>query len=337
MVHRPGRSRAQLLVAVLIVALAGGLFVAFTAHVRSEADQAKCRNNLKQLYLAVDNFYAATNELPPLVDQGPEAPTGQGLLSVFAALTPFVEATPVMFRPERPPAYYHGHSSLEFTYPGKFGTTVTEAGGMVNQVHRVHIDPADSTADKLRDIPMTLPEGTVGYYATGSYAVNGVLPWGVRDRARWSWAGNENTILIGERPQVCRTAGGVEVYNLWGLGFYSPYMPAFAAQTPAGPPGLWSTGQVAPVEPLPDEAVEDRDGRVQVRIGRRDAPPQPPDFHSPIQVVRGSRPCDPRLAGTPHRSGMQVAMADGSVRVFAQGTSPWVFWRACVPVRERGP
>jgi prepilin-type processing-associated H-X9-DG protein len=182
---------------------------------------------------------------------------------------------------------------------------------------------------------MTLPDGSTGYYATGSYAANGQLPWGTGTIPRSFPKGPENTILIGERPQVCRTAAGEDVYNLWGLGIYSPHMPAFAALTPADPPGLSSTGQVAPAEPLPDETATDRDAQLRVRIGRRDAEPGPPDFDHPIQVIRGSRPCDPRLPGTPHRAGMQVAMADGSVRVFAPDTSPWVFWSACLPGKAK--
>jgi hypothetical protein len=138
-------------------------------------------------------------------------------------------------------------------------------------------------------------------------------------------------ILFGERPQVCRTAAGDEVYNLWGLGVYGPHMPAFAALTPPDPPGLCDTGQAAPARPLPDESDPDRDTLIRVRIGRQGAEPAPPGFSTPMQVVRRGRPCDPGLPGTPHRLGMQAVMADGSLRVFGPDTSPWVFWTACEP------
>src|SRR5262249_1995388 len=77
--------------------------------------------------------------------------------------------------------------------------------------------------------------------------------------------GEGNTFLCGGRPQVCRTAAGDEVYTLWGLGVYSPHMPAFATLPPSDPPGLWSTGQVAPAVPLPDENAADRDALIRVR------------------------------------------------------------------------
>ncbi|HKA07668.1 MAG TPA: DUF1559 domain-containing protein, partial [Gemmataceae bacterium] len=307
--------------------LLAGLILSAIARMRAAADLMTCRNNLKQIGLGVHNYYDTHGRLPPLVDQGEGAPTGRGLPSMFAMLVPYLEATPWMFRPDRPPDQYHGHSSIGFPYRHKDGTPGMSFGGMANQDWRVFTDPADGTADRLRDVPMTLPDGTIGYYATGSYAANGQLPWGVLGLT--SFPGRSTDIIMfGERPQVCETVTGETVHNLWGLGIYSPHMPAFAALTPVEPPGLLSTEQIAPVEPIPTG-----DEPVRVRIGRRDASPEVPDFATPIQIVRSGRPCDPRLPGTPHRNGMQVVMMDGSVRVFAKNTSPAVFWSACVPAR----
>ncbi len=41
--------------------------------------------------------------------------------------------------------------------------------------------------------------------------------------------------------------------------------------------------------------------------------------------------CDPRLAQTPHYSGMLVTLADGSVRTLAPGMSPATYWGAVTP------
>jgi prepilin-type N-terminal cleavage/methylation domain-containing protein/prepilin-type processing-associated H-X9-DG protein len=45
----------------------------------------------------------------------------------------------------------------------------------------------------------------------------------------------------------------------------------------------------------------------------------------------GSSACDPRLASTPHSGGMQVCLADGSVRSISHGISPQTWWAACTP------
>jgi hypothetical protein len=303
---------------------------------REVSTALKCQNNLKQLALAAQN-YADTNggRLPALVDQGDGAPIGRGLPSVFANLLPYVEASPLYFRPELPLERYHGHSSVVFKYDHK-GEPYTQEGGLANQILRVFLDPADVTASELRDVPMVLPDGSTGYCATGSYVANGLLPWSLEIRPNAFPGRFTNTIVFAERPQVCRPAGGDEVYNLWGLGVYSPHMPAFAALTPVDPPGLWDTGQVAPVLPLRAESAPDRDTLVRVRIGREDAEPTVPSFNTPIQLVRKGHPCDPRLPATSHRQGMQAAMGDASVRVFPRDTDPWVFWAACVPAKPPG-
>src|SRR5262245_46553089 len=334
MLRRRGLTRIEVLVILAIVVLLAGLIVTGLVRLREQANLGKCRNNLRQLGLAVQNYRDCNDRLPPLTDQGKGAPTGRGLPSVFANLVPFVEATPYRFRPDQTVDFYHAHSSVPIPFNNKDGTFGgTDEGGMANHPWRIFTDPADASAERLRDVPITLPDSTTGFYAAGSYAVNGLLDWGARgfpaSPPNWS----PDTILMAERPQLCRTATGDEIYNLWGLGIYSPHMPTFATLTPTDPPGLLSTGQIAPVAPLP---VGNDPDEFQVRVGRRDAAPETAEIPSPIQRIRSSRPCDPRLPGTPHAAGMQVLMADGSVHVFTTEMNPFVFWAACVPASRSG-
>lgn len=337
MLQRQGMSRVDALIGTLIAVLVVGLILAGVARVRDAADRASCEHNLRTLALCTNNLADQhSGRLPVMTDLHEGSPTGRGLMSVFSMIVPYIESGPLRFDYKRsPPAQYHAHSSVPFTIWGDEAGECTMDGGLANGVWRTFTDPSDATTKNLRDIPMTLPDRTTGYYATGSYAANGLIPW---NTGLWPTAfprGTSTTILFSERPQVCRTAADETIYNLWGVGFYSPNMPAFAALTPADPPGLWPTGMVAPVEPLPSEGAKDRDARIRLRVGRRDADPGPPDFASPIQIIRSGRPCDPRLPGSPHRGGLQAAMADGSVRLFAPDTSPWVFWAACSPAEPR--
>lgn len=330
MQRRVGLSRLEAVVLLLVLLCLAALGLSFVSKVREAAARMTCQNNLKQLTLGVGNYYDVNRSLPPLTDQGEGAPTGAGLPSVFATLGPFLEASYRMYRPgQTPAANYNAASSVSFTVPYKGGGEGKQHGGDANQIWKTFLDPADTSALGLRDVPVTLPDGTTGYYATGSYAANGLLSWGKKaaPKSLADWSGS--CVLFGERPQVCTTASGETVHNLWGMGFYSPQMPAFGTLTPTEPPGLWSTGQVAPVLPLRNEAGAD----LRVRTGRGDSLPQAPDFPTPLQRIAHGGPCDPRLPGTPHRVGMQAAMIDGSVRIFASDTEPWVFWAACAPPR----
>lgn len=332
MLRRSAFSRGEVLITLLGVALVSGLVVAAIARMQEAAARTRCQNNLKQLALGVLNYYDVAQKLPPLTFQGSAAPSGDDLRSPFAALGPYLEANVFLYRSAGSPAdAYHAPSSVPFPVFGKEPDSVgIRHGGDANQIWPIFLDPADTTASAARDVAVTLPDGSIGYYATGSYAANGLLPWGRRTEAKAmaDWSGVAS--FFAERPQVCRTATGEEVHNLWGVGFYSPNMPSFATLTPSEPAGLWSTGQVAPdvAQLIGSRGADPREMRV--RLGRTDAPLQPADFSTPFQMLRAGQPCDPRRPATQHRGGMPAAMSDGSVRVFAPKVDPWVFWAACV-------
>ena len=44
-----------------------------------------------------------------------------------------------------------------------------------------------------------------------------------------------------------------------------------------------------------------------------------------------SAACDPRRAATAHPGGIQVCLADGSVRSLSPAISPETWWAACTP------
>lgn len=325
-----GFSRIGVLIGSIIAIAVTGMLIVGISHMREVANLEQCRNNLRQIGLAICNYDASCGRLPCLADQGAGSPTARCLESSFAQIRPYVESSYDVYFSGKSAEGYHAHSSRVWSFetPKYSGN---RHGGMANQAWRTFIDPGDATASDLRDVEIGLPDGTTGYYATGSYAVNGLVSWGKGALSAAFPRGAENSMLMSERPQVCHTARGAKVHNLWGLGFYSPQMPAFAALTPADLPATSSTGQVAPVEPLPDEQDPHRDANIQVRIGLSSAAPETPDFATPVQRIRANQPCDPRLPGGPHAAGLQCLMADASVRTFGWDTSPWIFWDACSP------
>jgi hypothetical protein len=253
------------------------------------------------------------------------------MISIFGAILPYIEAGPYWgYDPKSPLTDYNGHSSVTFTGVDVVDKEFTKYGGAVNRICKVFVDPSDATAACLIDIAMKLPDGSTGYYSTGSYAANGLV-FGSNDAVVPGTFvdGTSNTIMLAERPQVCGSATGETVYNLWGLGTYSPHMPSFATLTPWDAPTLESTGQIAPVEPLPRAYVAEM---MRVRIGTEDAPPQDSPVSRSFQtgLARGGK-CDPRLPGSPHTKGMFIAMGDGSVRRVNPACSDWTFWAVCTP------
>ena len=51
----------------------------------------------------------------------------------------------------------------------------------------------------------------------------------------------------------------------------------------------------------------------------------------PGNFLKHPGPCDKRLASTGHTGGMNVALADGSVRFLNQAITPATWWAACTP------
>jgi type II secretory pathway pseudopilin PulG len=333
---RSGVTRLEVLIVLSICALLAGLLATGIQSLREDAAASRCTNNHKQFGLAFHSYHDTNNTIPLLVDQGPGSVTGKGLPSFFATLTPYLESTPYTFRPHENAERYHGHSSQLFEYRGKLGDKPWMSdGGIANKSWSIMICPSDASAFGLRDVPMTLPDGSTGYYSTGSYAMNGMLAGRKGAMHEIATRGSSNVILTGERPQLCTTAESDAVYNLWGVGFYSQHMPALAALTPTNPPGYWSTDLAAPVSPWPKESDAERESRLRFRVGWDDAEPEVLNPIPTFQLMRPSQPCDPRIPGTSHRAGMVVGMADGSVRTISKNVTPWVFWTEFRPMNEQ--
>ena len=131
--------------------------------------------------------------------------------------------------------------------------------------------------------------------------------------------GTSNTVLFGERYQVC----GVTPM-LWGAGSYGSATPSFAFLSPSE---NYQTGLFAPDTPLRLDEI----GRVYGKVGENYPAPGLETKAVPFQVQPRAGDCDSSLPQTAHSGGMTVALGDGSVRTVGRGVSQWTFWAACTP------
>jgi hypothetical protein len=329
--HRAGLTKIEVTLAVVIVAMIAALVLPAIIRAREAEARSQSSNNLKQIIFACHSYNDGNkNRLPPLLDVGEGAPTGGGLQSLFFHILPYL-------------GDQHVYLAFNRAAPGSY---ISKTYGAAQNLVPTFISPADATSSggALMSQDVALPEpppgpyaqSFTGWYATTSYAANGIIPWNTGTMPRTFVDGTSNTIAFAERPQVCADAAADRtVYNLWGFGYYGHSTPAYALLTPAEPKGLPSTDQIAAAVPLPQSFTQ---GMMPIRIGREDAKPQPSRLTRSFQLglTRGG-PCDSRLAGSPHRTGMLVAVADGSARSLAPQMSDWTFWAVCTPAGNETP
>jgi prepilin-type N-terminal cleavage/methylation domain-containing protein len=306
---RRGFTLVELLVVIAIVAVLIGFLVPAVQQVREAAARTQCANNLKQMGLAAHDYHDVNQHLPPGVGYYPTAPNG-----VFGTynfhLLPYLEQDN-LFR-----------SSLgTVSLPPPDGPTVVHYPGNNNvysQKVAVFLCPSD---------PSVGPDGVVTIngvpFGAACYAPNGCVagqtnPPGPQGKTRLLDIsdGLSNTILHAEKYARCSNTTMAPPFQGGGTAWAYCTSLAFPWQPPPmdlPPRGFGPGFAIAAFANLgaPD-AVGPR-SKFQVR-------PTP---------FEGN--CDPTRASTAHPGGVQVGLADGSVRTLGPGLSPDTWWAAVTP------
>ncbi len=306
--RRSGFTLVELLVVIAIIAVLIGLLLPAVQKVREAAANTKCKNQLKQLAVAAQNYHDQFSEFPVGVAQ----PGPDGLYSsLFVELLPYIEQTALANR-------------WNFNNPGaNFGGGGTPA----SMVIAILVCPSANVTQNpavfgTEDIGVTTYGGNAGSKSfpstratnDGIFGYASTTVWNRTQASRLQQVrdGASNTLLFGER-----------VISDSNLDSYLA-----APFTPAPSPPLQATGSSAgwAVQGGPNEGAGVMlSGTVAIDSGfptfysppvipPPPAPPPPPP--PPIPWGPFSSQVWDRMSayGSQHPGGANFALADGSVR-----------------------
>jgi prepilin-type N-terminal cleavage/methylation domain-containing protein len=300
----------ELLVVIAIIAILIGLLLPAVQKVREAASRIKCNNNLKQLGLAAHHYHDAQGHFPPGIGYYPTPPNGV-FGTYFLHLLPYLEQNNL-----------YDQSLGSVTLPT--GTTSIHFGGNNNvcaQKVAVYLCPSDPSADSGGQVTIN---GAL--FGQASYAPSALIsaktnlnasppttdPQG-KIRMADLTDGTTNTILHAEKYARCST----------------PSLPAAVGD--GGTAWAFSTSPLFPWQPapmnLPPRAY--MPGFAIAALVARGAPNAiGPNSKFQVLPTPFVGNCDPSRTATSHIGGMQVGLADGSVRNLSPGISPDTWWAA---------
>jgi prepilin-type N-terminal cleavage/methylation domain-containing protein len=308
--RRRGFTLIELLVVIAIIAVLVGLLLPAVQKVRDAAARVKCGNNLKQLGLAAQRYHDVNQHFPPGVGYYPFT-ANSTFGTYFFHLLPYIEQDP-LFRSSLDTApFLSPVGPTTLYYPGN------------NKVYSRPVAAFLCPSDPSVEPGGTVLVGSVAFGAS-SYAPNGLIsgngpptpgPQGLT-RMLAITDGTSNTILHAEKYARCSNTTMPPMFQAGGTAWAYCTTLAFPWQLPPMDLPLRGFG--------PGFAIA-----AFAIIGAPNAIGPGSIFQAQPTPFLGN--CDPTRASTAHPGGIQVGLADGSVRTLAPGVSGTTWWNAVTP------
>jgi prepilin-type N-terminal cleavage/methylation domain-containing protein/prepilin-type processing-associated H-X9-DG protein len=296
----------ELLVVIAIIAVLIGLLLPAVQKVRDAAARARCTNHLKQVGLACHSYNDANGQLPPLNTPNPQSTAAVPLGNpIHFLLLPFVEQENL---------YKLAAVSGEFA---------ADANQVNQTVVAVYICPSDPGPDLLIDanqVGLFTPLAATNYGANAqvfadcggppNYTCTG-NPGKANLRSTFA-DGTSNTMIFTEKYKQCEAktslnGGATYSGSAWGRSVFLP-----------GPYNATTLGSsFGPYFAFANRFLTGPNFTFQV---------QPSPYDNNTNAV-----CDYRRPNSPHSAGINVGMADGSVRFVAADVSGTTWWAAVTP------
>jgi prepilin-type processing-associated H-X9-DG protein len=282
-----------MLVVIAIIIVLVGLLMPAVQKVREAGNRAKCSNNLRQIGVAVHNCNYTNGKLPSVYGSFPGiAPSANA------------SAATLLF-------YLLPHLEQDNLYKAGISAGGPKHKGVGDQFVSIFQCPADAS-------PVTTPSGASFTYAPSNYqpsqdSFGGPNPTAFRKLQQDFPDGTSNTIIFGERYKTC---GPPDASSNNRTPFPPPGLPIACGPGQQGG-GTWA-----------DDTREWSYYRRDYSAGSTDC-----DTGTILWQLRPvyDRDCNSYLYNSPHTGGMNVLLADGSVKFVSPSMSAQTWEYALIP------